>query len=169
MVGTRFLDLEVLLMRRVLALLALMSSVALVGLAAPSDAQTIPPTTPPTTAAAPPDLAVTGVVACSTQSIYTITWTLTDTSPTTVEFMGGVMSGAATGSVEFSPSVINPGQTMTGVAAVPGATTGTVTLTLSTLIGDLGAADYTGSVQLEGTCQAAAPAPQTQAAVTYTG
>jgi hypothetical protein len=152
-------------MRRHLALIAFVSAVAVVSFGVPSAAQTIPPTT----AAPAPQLAVTGVAACTTASSYKITWTLANTSQTTVEFMGGVMAGAASGAVQFSPSVINPGQTMTGLATVPGTTKGTVTITVSTLIGNIGPADYTGTVQLDGTCVTATPAPATQAPATFTG
>jgi len=151
-------------MRRHLAFMAAFLSVAVVSLAVPSGAQT----TSSTNQVAPPKLTVTGTVACTFRT-YAITWTLTNTSQTTVEFMGGVLSGAATGAVQFSPSVINHGATMTGVASVPGATKGTVTISVSTLVGNVGSADYPGSVQLAGTCAVASPAPATQAQAGFTG
>jgi hypothetical protein len=157
-------------MRRTVAVLAVLSLGFVLALSAPSSAQTtIPPTTTTTTTVpTPPDLTVTGTAVCATNA-YTITWSLTDTSDTTVEFMGGELSGAATGPVDFSPSVIDPGGTMTGVVSVAGTTTGTVTVTVSTLIGNIGPADYTGTVTLAGTCVQAAAAPAAQAQATFTG
>jgi len=157
-------------MRRIMVPLALLGALVAFVFVVPSGAQTIPPTTTTTSTTAPslPDLAVTGAVTCA-NSRYTITWTLSNTSQTTVEFMGGQLSGAATGAVELSPSVINPAGTMTGVSTVAGGTKGAVTLSVSTLLGNLGPADYSGSVQLQGTCVQAAAAPQAQAKATFTG
>jgi hypothetical protein len=158
-------------MRRSAIFLSVLAAVLLVTLSVPGGAQTTSTTTSSTTTTTVPaaDPTVSGTVACSPATGYTITWTLDNPSASTVEFMGATMSGAATGAVELAPSVIDPGGAMSGTATVAGSAKGTVTLAVSTLMGDTGSADFTGSVELAGTCVPAAAAPAAQAAATFTG
>jgi hypothetical protein len=159
-------------MRRSAIFLSVLAAVLLVTLSVPGGAQTTSTTTSSTTTTTTAPAAeptVSGTVACAPATGYTITWTLDNPSASTVEFMGAEMSGAATGAVELAPSVIDPGGAMSGTATVVGSTKGTVTLAVSTLMGDAGSADFSGSVDLAGTCVPAAAAPAAQAAATFTG
>ncbi|HVN50188.1 MAG TPA: hypothetical protein VMT43_02085 [Acidimicrobiales bacterium] len=145
-------------MRRLVVFFAL-TGMSLFGLGMPGSAQTS------TTEATPPQLVVTGKATCLASGSYQLTWSLANSSTTTVEFMGAEMSGASTGPVELAPSVIHQGQSMFGQVTVPGSTKGTVTLKVSTLVGNIGSADYSGAVTLAGDC-ATQPA---QASPGFTG
>jgi hypothetical protein len=128
------------------------SATALVAVALPSSGQIRPPLDP----------TVTGVATCSAEYTSVITWTLTFDDPlyvgATIDVSTpGVLSGAATGNVTFTPAQFTAPGSASGQTVLPGTTAGTVNLQQGWGIveGDGGAVQ--AAVTLDGTC--AAPTP----------
>jgi hypothetical protein len=105
---------------------------------------------------------VTGTSTCGVDGNITITWTFSyggSSGPTVDVSSGGTLSGAATGTVTFSPQQFpatgpsNPA-TSTGTSVLPGTTNGVVNIQVGWgLVGGGGGA-VQGAITLDGTCAA---------------
>jgi hypothetical protein len=116
---------------------------------------------------------ITGEADCNEDGTYTLSYEIESFVGVELDIDSAELSGAATGSVTFSPNPIPVGGTSSGSIDVPGDTDGTVTLTVDysgpkfdfdesfdlDLAGDCEAIVTTTTTTLATTTTAAPPAP----------
>jgi len=79
------------------------------------------------------DNPVSGVASCSTDgTVHEITWTLVNNVGEVVDIDSSTLSGAATGSPEFTPNPVPIDESATSEGTLPGDTVGVVVLTVAT-------------------------------------